>query len=178
MPDTIHNTFLSRRRFFRRAKGSTLLPESSTVHFQALFFRNLIPVMKKTSQRKKKPEHQKSHPDHIKSCQHISRKICPVQKRQHRICFRQKPVFPNTAGSRTCIPRTIPHTVRKARITGFLALPCFSTFSSPKGRSPTPEKHREMHTHPGSSISRKTCYRYPPRFPENIPLFPVLHSKS
>ena len=30
--------------------------------------------------------------------------------------------------------------VRKARITGFLALPCFSTFSSPKGRSPTPEK--------------------------------------
>ena len=38
MPDTIHNTFLSRRRFFRRAKGSTLLPESSTVHFQALFF--------------------------------------------------------------------------------------------------------------------------------------------
>ena len=34
----------------------------------------------------------------------------------------------------------IPQTVRKARITGFLALPCFSTFSSPKGRSPTPEK--------------------------------------
>ena len=40
----------------------------------------------------------------------------------------------------------IPQTVRKARITGFLALPCFFAYSSPKGRSPAPEKaHKSVY---------------------------------
>lgn len=178
MPDTIHNTFLSRRRFFRRAKGSTLLPESSTVHFQALFFRNLIPVMKKTSQRKRSPNTR--NPIHITSnlASTFPGRSAPSRRGSTGYVSARSLFFPNTAGSRTCIPRTIPHTVRKARITGFLALPVFLLFQAQKAEAPLRKKHREMHTHPGSSISRKTCYRYPPRFPENIPLFPVLHSKS
>ena len=48
----------------------------------------------------------------------------------------------------------IPQTVRKARITGFLALPCFFAYSSPKGRSPAPEKAHK-------SVYRSRSHRSP-----------------
>ena len=103
--------------------------------------------MKKTSQRKKKPEHQKSHPDHIKSCQHISRKICPVQKRQHRICFRQNPVFSKYSRKQNLHTKDNSTHGKKGQDHRLSGTSLFFYFFKPKRQKPHSGKNTEKCIH-------------------------------
>ena len=58
---------------------------------------DLVSVMHQASQGEKQAVQQKSHPQHIESGQHISRKICSIQQGQNRILL-----CPHSVHSQNC----------------------------------------------------------------------------